>query len=185
MRRLFGLESSPPNETFFLDLDEILLLEGDRTASWAHIERRRIAVSFVEDLGEWRREFGNPALFSLASKEEWKRAKSALEWLGFKVKGEGRGFTTSRRDDAQSVRRQNFPDALGTPLTVFVSRLRAGEKVSVESSDEKAPLPFGLAAWRETLDEPGLSLGEAFCTLSKTCRRRRLSHCRHSTAISA
>ena len=35
-------------------------------ASWNHIERRRALVGFVEDLTEWRREFGNPAGFSLA-----------------------------------------------------------------------------------------------------------------------
>jgi len=33
VRRLFGLEVGRPRETFFLDLHEILLFDGDRKAS--------------------------------------------------------------------------------------------------------------------------------------------------------
>ncbi len=171
IRRLFRLEGGQP---FFLDLHQVLLFEGNRRESWNHIERRRTVVSFVEDLADWRNHFGNPATFSASGKEPFKKVRLALEWLGFKVRGEGRAFTTVQRDDDQSLRRQSFLDTLGTPLTDFLKKLKEGETVTVASKDETVPLPFGLAAWRETLREPRLSAGEAFLYFVKNVDASRM-----------
>jgi hypothetical protein len=172
IRHLFRIEAS--DTTFFLDLHEVLLFEGNPKESWNHIERRKTVVSFVEDLAEWRREFGEPAAFSAVGKEPFRKVRLALEWIGFKVKGEGRAFTTVQRDDPQSLRRQSFLDMLGMPLTVFLKKLREGEIVSVASPDQTVPLPFGLAAWRETLREPRLSAGEAFLYFVKNVDASRM-----------
>jgi hypothetical protein len=171
IRNLFGIEAS---DTFFLDLHKVLLSEGNRKDSWNHFERRRTVVSFVEDLWEWRSQFGNPSAFSAVGKEPFRKVRLALEWLGFKVKGEGRAFTTVQRDDEQSLRRQSFLDTLGMPLTDFVTRLQAGETLSVGSADETVPFPFGLAAWRETLDEPRLSAAQAFLYFVKNVEASRM-----------
>jgi len=174
VRRLFHLDASRPKAAFFLDLHEFLLSSTNFSASWSYSEPRKALVSFAEDLAEWRSEFGNPAVFSLAPKEQWKRVRNALGWLGFKVKGEAGSFSTERKEDERSVRRQTFLDRLDTPLSVFLSKLKAGEKVTIASSDEGAPFPFGLAAWRDTLDEPKLSTAEAFLYFVKNVQASRM-----------
>ena len=171
IRHLFRLEGGQP---FFLDLHRVLLFEGNPRESWNHIERRRTVVSFVEDLADWRSRFGNPAAFSAVGKEPFKKVRLALEWLGFKVRGEGRAFTTIQRDDDQSLRRQSFLDTLGVPLTEFLKKLKEGELVTVASQDLTAPLPFGLAAWRETVREPRLSAGNAFLYFVKNVDASRM-----------
>ncbi len=175
VRRRLGMDTSRPKATFFLDLHELLLSSMHLSASWSHSEPRKVLVGFAEDLAKWRSAFGNPAVFSLGPNEEqWERVQSALEWLGFRVEGDAGSFSIQGRADERSVRRQTFLDALGTPLTVFLSHLRAGEKVTVASNDEVAPLPFGLDAWRETLDEPELSTAAAFLYFVKNVRASRM-----------
>jgi hypothetical protein len=171
IRRLLGLDTKRPDETFFLDLHETLLFDADPKASWSEVKQRKRVVTFIEDLAEWRQDFGNSADFAIA---QWKMAKSALEWLGFKVRGEGRSLTTERLTDAKSIRRQSFLDVLGTRTELFQARLRAGEKVTIKVNDEPAPLPFGLRAWQETLDEPGLSAPKAFLYFTKNVRASRM-----------
>ena len=93
-----------------------------------------------------------------------------------RVQGEGGGpgFTTIQRDDDQSLRRQSFLDTLGVPLTEFLKKLKEGELVTVASQDLTAPLPFGLAAWRETVREPRLSAGNAFLYFVKNVDASRM-----------
>lgn len=174
VRRLVGLDPERPDATFFVDLHEVLLFGSAEKTSWSKIEGRRKIVDFVDDLREWRVEFGAPATFAVAPKDQWKKTERALEWLGFKVRGEGRTFTTQRRQDADSSRRQGFLDAIGTPTAAFLEKLHAGETVTVSVADAPAPLPYGLAAWRETLSESDLTAQSAFLYFDKNVRASRM-----------
>lgn len=174
VRRLLGLDPDRPKEAFFLDLHETLLADANPNGSWDKIEKRIALVSFAEDLGRWRTEFGDPAVFSTSNEEEWKRVQHALEWLGFRVEGEPRSFAAERRNDPLSLRRQAFLDALGTSATAVLARLRAGERVAIAAADETAPLPFGIAAWREILDEQRLETPSAFLYFLKNVRASRM-----------
>jgi len=173
-RRLFDLESTRGDSRFLLDLHEILLFDAPDEGSWSRIEARRKAVAFVEDLVEWRRLFGEPARFSAASAGELERCRRAIEFLGFSVAGEARAIETQRRSDAASMRRQRFLDALGMPTASFLGRLRDGETVTVSAPDAAVPLPFGLEAWRRTLDAPGLSKDTAFVAFLRNVRASRM-----------
>src|ERR1700720_133976 len=153
VRRLLRLDPERPPATFFREVHEVLLFEGESEAAWPEVERRRAVVEFAEDLLLWRREFGASAVFSGSSKEGERNARRALAWLGMKVEGAPGSWTTESRKDHESLSRRRFFDAIGIPIPVFLSRLRAGEQVVVAPRDERAPLPFGLAAWRQILRE--------------------------------
>lgn len=174
VRRLLGLDPDRPKEAFFLDLHETLLSDANPHGSWDRIEKRKALVSFAEELGLWRTEFGNPAVFSTSNQEEWKRVQRALEWLGFAVEGEPRSFSAERRADLLSLRRRDFLDTLGASEQAMLARLRAGEKVTIAAADETAPLPFGIAAWREILNEPSLEAPSAFLYFLKNVRASRM-----------
>lgn len=174
IRRLLGLDPTRPPETFFLDLHEALLAGAEWNASWSQVERRRKVVDFADDLASFRKEFGRSPAVSLASSEDRRRARRVLGWLGTKVKRNGDELDVETRDDEHAVRRRAFLDALAIPLPALLTRLRAGERVVVTTADPPAPLPFGLAAWRELLDEPRLSGGDAFLALVKDVTASRL-----------
>jgi hypothetical protein len=174
VRRLMGLDPERSQASFFVDLHEVLLFGSIEKASWSKSEGRRKLVTFADDLGEWRADFGTPVSFAVAPKDQWKRTERALEWLGFKVRGEGRTFTTERRQGEDSARRQGFLDAIGMPLSGFLEKLHAGETVKIAVSDDPAPLPFGLVTWRETLSEPDLSAASAFLFFVKNVRASRM-----------
>ncbi|MDQ2979778.1 MAG: hypothetical protein M3R62_11205, partial [Acidobacteriota bacterium] len=174
VRRLLGLDSHRPEASFFVDLHEILVFATSTRIPWKDVERRRSLVEFSEDVAAWRAEFGTPATFSIAPGDDWKRARRALQWLGFRVKGDAGAFTIDRRDDARTVRREACLEALGTPVNGMIARLKSGERVTVTAADFPAPLPFGLAAWRETLDMPALSAEAVFLELVKNVRASRL-----------
>jgi hypothetical protein len=174
VRRLMGLDSGRPDAAFFVDLHEVLLFSSSEKGSWSKVEGRRRLVDFSDDLREWRADFGSPAVFAVAPKDQWRRTERALEWLGFKVRGSGQEFTTQRRQDEESARRQGFLDVIGTPLASFLEKLHAGETVRVAVPDGTAPLPFGLAAWRETLSESDLSAANAFLFFVKNVKASRM-----------
>lgn len=162
IRRLLRLEEDRPAASFFRELHEVLLFQGEAQASWTQVESRKAVVDFAEDLALWRREFGRVATFTTSSKEEAKKARSALAWLGVEVSGEPAEWTTETRTDSGSLRRRRLLDAVGISLPVLLSRLRAGQSVVVAPRDDPAPLPLGLAAWREILGERKLSADDAF-----------------------
>ncbi|MGE5276500.1 MAG: hypothetical protein ACM3SU_05865 [Acidobacteriota bacterium] len=174
VRRLLGLDPERPDAAFVLDLHEFLLFGVPEEATWSKIEARRRIVFFAEDLAEWRRLFGNPASFSPAPAADWKRCERALEWLGFEVRGNGPSFEADRRADEKSKRRQSFLDALGTPTASFLGTLHAGSTATIACGDGTAPLPFGLAAWRETLSEPDLTTANAFLSFVRNVRASRM-----------
>src|SRR5262249_48447789 len=157
-----------------IDLHELLLFNASNEASWSQVEARRKAMAFTEDLLEWRRLFGDPATFSLKAGAERTRCRTALEFLGFSLIEEDGSVDTERRGDRTSMRRQRFLDALGVPTASFLARLRDGETVTISAPDAPAPLPFGLAAWRRTLDDPGLSRDNAFVTFVRDVRASRM-----------
>jgi hypothetical protein len=162
VRRLLRLEKDRPAASFFRELHEVLLFQGEAQASWTQVESRKAVVDFAEDLAQWRREFGRAATFTTSSEEGQRKARRALAWLGVVVSGEPGEWTTETRTDSGSLRRRRLLDALGLPLPVFLSRLRAGQPVAVAPRDDPAPLPLGLAAWREILGERELSAEDAF-----------------------
>ncbi|HEY7573865.1 MAG TPA: hypothetical protein VIB08_01775, partial [Thermoanaerobaculia bacterium] len=174
IRRLFGLTADRSNDDFFLDLHEMLLFGSPEDAGWASVVPRRRIVAFADDLGEWRATFGNPAVFSPSPPDAWSRCARALEWLGFDVRGSGAAFRTVRRPDATSVRRQTFLDALGVPTRDFLRDLGAGKTVTISVSDDAAPLPFGLDAWKQTLAEPDLTADGAFLYFVKSVPASRM-----------
>ena len=174
VQRLLALDATRPKAAFFLDVHKALLDGAPADVPWNKVPKRQKVVFFAEDLADWRATFGNPALLSASGREEWKKTERALTWLGFKVGGGGPSFTTEQRDDQESLRRQTFLDALGTPTASVLARLHAGEAVTIASADETAPLPFGIAAWRETLDAPKLSASSAFTDLVKDVKASRM-----------
>src|SRR5437867_6282292 len=180
VRRRLGLDPSRPREAFFLDLHEALLAGAEWNAGWSQIERRRAVVDFADDLAAFRHRFGRTVALGLSDKEERRRAREVLDWLGFKVKEREGGIATESRDDARSARRRAFFDAVAMPVPVLLKRLEARERVVVAPVDETAPLPFGLAAWRELTDDPRFSAGRAFLELVQNVGASRLLVTLHS-----
>lgn len=174
IRRLLKLSENRPPETFFFEVHQALVSESDLHASWDKIERRQRVIEFVSDLADFRKEFGDPAVFSTTA--DWKKARRALQWLGFKVQGEASDFQLVPRNGAADVRRQGFLEVLGITLGDFQTKLLLGETVTVASADDAMPLPFGLTAWRDTLDlEPKeLSFANAFLAFVKNVKASRL-----------
>jgi hypothetical protein len=173
VRRLLGLDPTRPPSSFFFDVHEMLVFATGTHVPWKEVERRKLVVDFAEDLAEWKAEFGDPAVLSTAA-GDWKKTRAALEWLGIRVKGDSQTFTMERRDDARSIRRQGCVEALGTPVSAVIARLKAGEKVEIAAKDGTAPLPFGLAVWRDTLEDPSLSAPGAFVAFVKNVRASRM-----------
>lgn len=163
LRRLLALGADRPEKDFFPDVHRVLLSGTASNDSWDKSEKRKAVVAFAEDLADWRTEQGCPAILS-ARPEGREKTLRALAWLGYRVRGEGPGFQAEPRADATSQRRQAFLDVLGQPASDALRRLDAGEDVRVECGDGEAALPFGLAAWRETLglDEKRLNAANAF-----------------------
>ena len=174
VRRLLRLEKDRPAASFLREVSEVLLFEGEAQASWTQVQSRKTVVEFVEDLADWRREFGRVVTFSTSSKEGEKSARRALAWLGIEVAGERAGWTPETRTDADSLHRRRFLDALGIPLPGFLSRLRAGQPVVVAPRDEAVPLALGLAAWREILGEPKLATEDGFLYFVQNVRASRM-----------
>jgi len=54
VRRLLRLDADRPAATFFRDVHEVLLFEGESQARWSDVEGRRTVVEFVRDLRGWR-----------------------------------------------------------------------------------------------------------------------------------
>ena len=174
VRRLLGLDTSRPRETFFLDLHEALLAGAEWNASWSQIDRRRAVVDFSEDLRAFQKQFGRSFTVSL-SEGDRRQTSKLLSWLGVKVDRNGSEVSMEIREDVRAVRRRSVFDAgVGVPLAVLLTKLRAGESVKVALPDGTAPLPFGLEAWRELLDEPRLTSGGAFLELVKNVAASRL-----------
>ena len=173
MRRLLGLDVRRQPDSFFVDLHEILVFATGTHIPWKDSERRRAVVDFAEDVERWRAEFGDPVVLS-TSAADWKKTRAALEWLGIRVKGDARTYTMDRRDDTRSLRRQACLEALGFPISSLLARLQHGERVEIAAGNATAPLPFGLAAWRDTLEEPGLSAANAFLSFVKNVRASRM-----------
>src|SRR4029078_4144601 len=69
---------------------------------------------------------------------------------------------------------RRFLDALGWPMPVLLSRLRAGLPVAVAPRDETVPLPLGLAVWREITNEGKISAEDAFLFFVQNVRASRL-----------
>jgi hypothetical protein len=174
IRRLLRLESDRPPEDFLREVHQVLLFEGEAQASWSQVESRKAVVDFVEDLADWRKEFGRVATFSTATKDEEARARRMLAWLGIAVEGEPSGWSPETRTDSGSLRRRRFLDALGWPIPVLLSRLRAGLPVAVAPRDETVPLPLGLAVWREILNDKKLDPGTAFLSFVQNVRASRM-----------
>lgn len=174
IRRLLGLSEGRPPDTFFLEVHQTLVSDCDVHASWDKVERRQRVVSFVSDLADWRKEFGETAVFS--AKADWKKARRALLWLGFKVQGGADDFQLAPKDGADDQRRQGFLEVLGVSLGDFQTKLLARESVTITTADDAMPLPFGFAAWRETLDltEKELATASAFLIFVKNVRASRL-----------
>ena len=174
VRRLLRLEKDRPAASFFREVNEVLLFEGEAQASWTQVESRKAVVEFVEDLADWRREFGRVNTFTTSSEEGERKARRALAWLGIEVAGEPAGWTTESRTDSRSLRRRRLLDALGIPVPVLLSRLRAGQPVVVAPRDEALPLPLGLAAWREIVGERKLTADDAFLYFVQNVRASRM-----------
>ena len=174
IRRLFGLDSRCPPATLLLDLNEVLLSAGQEDAPWTKIETRRRAASFAEDLAQWQERFGKDARFKTVPAADWQRSRRALDWLGFTVQGDGSEFETTRRSDSTSIRRQSFLDVLGASTAAFLAELHAGGSATVRIEEETVPLPFGLAAWRETVSDPKLNAANAFLFFVRDTRASRL-----------
>jgi hypothetical protein len=175
IRRFLGLDTSRPRETFFLDLHEALLAGAEWNASWSQIERRRAVVEFSEDLAAFRRQFGSSFAVSLAEGPNRARTSKLLSWLGVDVDRKGDEISTEIRDEVRAVRRRAlFDAAVGIPVPTLLTKLRAGETVTIALPEGTAPLPFGLDAWRELLDEPRLTSGDAFLELVKNVGGSRL-----------
>lgn len=163
LRRLLAIGADRPEADFFPEVHRALLSGTSSRESWDKNARRRAVVDFAEDFAAWRDEHGCPSVLS-TTPEGWEKARRALEWLGYRVRGEGAGFEVEPRADDRSRRRQAFLHVLGVPGSEALRRLAGGEEVRVECGDGEVELPFGLAAWRETLglDEKRLNAGNAF-----------------------
>ena len=179
MRRLLGLDPTRQPDSFFFDLHEILVFATGTHIPWKEVDRRKAVVDFTQDFAQWKSEFGDPAVLS-TSAADWKKTVSALDWIGVRVKGDARAYTMERKDDARSLRRQRCLEALGTSVSSLLSRLRAGARVEIAAENGTAPLPFGLAAWRDTLQDPGLSAGNAFLTFIRNVRASRMLVAMHA-----
>jgi hypothetical protein len=173
IRRLLNLDATRPLETFFLDLHETLLAGAEWHASWSQVERRRRVVDFADDLEDFRKRFGRDVLLSLSG-SGLRRTRRVLDWLGVEIETSEGKLVTETRDEARSVRRRAALDAIGVPLPSLLAKLKLGETVRVSSSDGAAPIPFGLAAWRELLDEPRLTASDVFLELVKDVTASRL-----------
>ncbi len=173
IRRLLRLDQGRPAAGFLREVNEVLLFGGEAQANWTQVESRKSAVEFVEDLAEWRREFGRVVTFDTSTKEGGKQARRALGWLGVEVAGQASG-TLETRTDSQSLRRRRFFEAVGMPVPAFVSRLRAGQPVVVSPVDEVVPLPLGVAAWRAILEERKLTVDDAFLYFVQNVRASRM-----------
>ena len=174
IRRLLRLETDRPAASFFREVNEVLLFEGEAQASWSQVGSRKAVVEFVEDLADWRKEFGRVITFTTTTPEGQKTARRALAWLGIEVSGEPSQWATETRTDSSSLRRRRFVDAIGLPVPAFLSRLRSGQPVVVAPRDEALPLPLGVAAWREILDEKNLTADRAFLYFVQNVRASRM-----------
>lgn len=163
IRRLLDLGERRTESDFFAEVGRVLLSGTNPADPWNKSEKRKAVVSFAEDLEEWRERHGCPAILSTRP-EAWDATRRALGWLGYRVRGEGPGFEAEPLAEPEAVRRQTFLDVLGLPAASVLTRLAAGEEVRVECASGQAELPFGLAAWRETLglDEKRLNALNAF-----------------------
>jgi hypothetical protein len=163
LRRLLAIGAERPEADFFPEVHRVLLSGTGSRESWDKSERRRAVVDFAEDHSAWRDEHGCPSVLSTKT-EGWAKTRRAIEWLGYRVRGEGTGFEVEPRADDRSRRRQKYLDVLGLPGSEALRRLADGKEVRVECGDGEVELPFGLAAWRETLglDEKRLNAGNAF-----------------------
>jgi hypothetical protein len=173
IRRLLSLDPTRPPETFFLDLHETLLAGAEWHASWSQVERRRAVIDFTDDLADFRKRFGRDFTLSLSG-SNLRRTRAVLDWLGVEIENRGEKLVSEARDEARSVRRRAALDAIGFPLSSLLAKLKLGESVRISSSDGVAPIPFGLAAWRELLDEPRLAASEVFLDLVKDVTASRL-----------
>ncbi len=163
VRRLLNLGERRTESDFFAEVSRVLLSGTNPADPWSRSEKRQAVVSFAEDLAEWREMQGCPAILS-TSPRAWEGTRRTLGWLGYRVRGEGPGFEAEPLAEPEAMRRQTFLDVLGQPATEVLTRLAAGEVVRVDCASGQAELPFGLAAWRETLglDEKRLNAGNAF-----------------------
>jgi hypothetical protein len=173
IRRLLGLEAARPRESFFLDLHEALLAGAEWKVGWSRVERRRAVVDFAEDFESFGAEFGQSVVLS-SSSDDWSRTRRVLAWLGVRVRRGGGDLATENRGDPRSLRGRAFFDAIGVPVPAVLSKLRAREEIVVRTAAETAPIPFGLAAWREMLGDSRLSAAGAFIELVKNVRASRL-----------
>jgi hypothetical protein len=176
IRRVLGLTGRRPARDFMFDVNRALAAESSPHEAWDKVERRRAVAFFAEDLAAWRSEQGCPAVLS-AQGEGWKKARAALRWLGFRVRGDGPGFQVEPRFGAEEERRQAFLTVLlGRPVDELLRRLSDGEEVTIACGDGEAELPLGLAAWREILgaDEKELNTGNAFLHFVKTVPASRM-----------
>lgn len=174
IRRLLRLERDRPAASFFREVNEVLLFQGEAQASWSQVESRKAVVEFVEDLAAWRKEFGRVVTFTTSTPEGQRTARRALAWLGIEVSGEPAQWTTETRTDSGSIRRRRFVDAIGIPVPTFLSRLRSGQPVVVAPRDEMVPLPLSVAAWREILGEGKLTADDAFLHFVQDVRASRM-----------
>lgn len=163
IRRLLDLGSGRPAQDFFLDVNRALLTESNPRDPWEKNPRRQAVVRFAEDLAEWKAAPGCGAVLS-ARGERWDATRHAIEWLGFRVSGDGPGFVAEARPEPEARRRQAFLDILGQNAYETLRRLSAGEEVTVSCGDADAPLPFGLELWKEIMgpDASGLGAETAF-----------------------
>jgi hypothetical protein len=173
LRRLLALDPRRPAETLFLEAQEALVSEADAKASWKDVARRRELVGFVEDLAAWRAEFGTTAVFS-SDADGKKRTKRALGWLGYRIEKDGKQVSAEPRASATAMRRQRFLDVLGVPTDEFAKKVLAGERVAIDTKDETAPLPFTLAAWKETVPSKELTPQGALVLFAKDVKASRL-----------
>ncbi|HEV8269381.1 MAG TPA: hypothetical protein VGR00_14140, partial [Thermoanaerobaculia bacterium] len=171
VRRLLKLPTDRPDSTLFLDVHRRLSVHGD--ASWSDVEPRRRLVEFAEDVAAFRREFGDPAVLTPADPE---RTRRAFEALGFHFAGKGASLELEPLASPGDRRRQNLLTAFGLAVEGVREKLSAGTPVSVGSKDERAPLPFGLAAWREVLkvSERSLTAENAFVFFVKNVKASRM-----------
>ncbi|MBK9374221.1 MAG: hypothetical protein IPN03_10950 [Holophagales bacterium] len=181
IRRLVGLREHPAGENFILEVSRLLHSGSDSSSSAGGFDRRSAVAAFAKDLEEWRERQGCPTLLS-TKPEAWDGTRRALQWLGYRIRGEGAGFEAEPLDSAEALRRQAFLDVLGYSSSETLRRLAAGQDVSVACGDGEAQLPFGLAAWRETLDldEKRLNSGNAFLHFVKSERASRMMVALHA-----
>lgn len=181
IQRLLGLREYQPGEDFILEVSRLLHSGSDSSSSAGGVDRRSAVAAFATDLDEWRERHGCPALLSTRP-EAWDATRRTLQWLGYRIRGEGAAFQAEPLDSADALRRQAFLDVLGHSSSETLRRLAAGQDVSVACGDGGAELAFGLAAWRETLDldEKRLNSGNAFLHFVKSERASRMMVALHA-----